>query len=91
MMPLATLSRTAMGLISSLFYLQVFDVSMNGDLTVIPALDIFGRVGRGVAHDEYVPFTIAGNTLIVGGQETTLRGSKLRVDFVKVCSQRIVC
>lgn len=66
-------------------YLQVFDVSMNGDLTVIPALDIFGRVGRGVAHDEYVPFTIAGNTLIVGGQETTLRGSKLRVDFVKVC------
>ncbi|XP_069970344.1 malectin-A [Penaeus vannamei] len=62
---------------------KVFDVSMNGDLTVIPALDIFGRVGRGVAHDEYVPFTIAGNTLIVGGQETTLRGSKLRVDFVK--------
>lgn len=64
--------------------LQVFDVVMNSDVTVIPALDIFGRVGRGVAHDEYVPFTIAGTTLIVGGQESTFRGSKVKVEFVKV-------
>lgn len=58
---------------------------MNGELTVVPALDIFLRVGRGVAHDEYVPFTVAGNTLMVGGQESPLRGSKVKVEFVKVC------
>ncbi|XP_071532094.1 malectin-A [Panulirus ornatus] len=62
---------------------KVFDVVMNGDLTVVPALDIFGRVGRGVAHDEYVPFMVAANTLIAGGQESPLRGNKVRVDFVK--------
>ncbi|KAK8723075.1 hypothetical protein OTU49_011826 [Cherax quadricarinatus] len=56
---------------------------MNNDITVVPALDIFGRVGRGVAHDEYVPFTILSNTLIVGGQESPLRSSKVKVDFVK--------
>lgn len=66
---------------------QVFDVVMNGDLTVVPALDIFSRVGRGVAHDEYVPFMIAANTLIVGGQESILRGNKVRVDFLKVCAK----
>lgn len=57
---------------------------MNGELTVVPALDIFLRVGRGVAHDEYVPFTVSGNTLVVGGQESPLRGSKVKVEFVKV-------
>lgn len=65
--------------------LQVFDVVMNGELTVVPALDIFLRVGRGVAHDEYVPFTVAGNALVVGGQESPLRGNKVKVEFVKVC------
>lgn len=65
--------------------LQVFDVVINGELTVVPALDIFLRVGRGVAHDEYVPFTVAGNTLVVGGQESPLRGNKVKVEFVKVC------
>ncbi|XP_045136987.1 malectin-A-like isoform X1 [Portunus trituberculatus] len=62
---------------------KVFDVVMNGELTVVPALDIFLRVGRGVAHDEYVPFTVAGNTLVVGGQESPLRGNKVKVEFVK--------
>ncbi|KAG7159734.1 malectin-A-like [Homarus americanus] len=62
---------------------KVFDVAMNGDMTVVPALDIFGRVGRGVAHDEYVPFTVASNTLIVGGQESPLRSNRVKVDFVK--------
>ena len=57
---------------------------MNGELTVVPALDIFLRVGRGVAHDEYVPFTVAGNNVVVGGQESALRGNKVKVEFVKV-------
>ena len=38
---------------------KVFDVVLNGDHTIIPELDIFDKVGRGVAHDEYIPFKIS--------------------------------
>ncbi|XP_064109046.1 malectin-A-like [Macrobrachium nipponense] len=62
---------------------KVFDVVLNGEHTVIPALDIFGRVGRGVAYDEYIPFTIVGNTLQAAGQESIVKGSKVKVEFVK--------
>lgn len=37
---------------------KVFDVVLNGDHTIITDLDIFEKVGRAVAHDEYVPFTV---------------------------------
>lgn len=57
---------------------------LNGEVVAVAALDIFGRVGRGVAHDEYIPFTIAGHRLNAGGQETQLRGNKVKVEFVKV-------
>lgn len=57
---------------------------LNGEVVAVAALDIFGRVGRGVAHDEYIPFTIAGHRLTAGGQETQLRGNKVKVEFVKV-------
>ena len=63
---------------------QVFDVVLNGEHSVIPALDIYGRVGRGVAYDEYVPFTIMGNTVVSAGQESAIKGGKVRVEFVKV-------
>lgn len=44
---------------------KVFDVVLNGEHTVIADLDIFGKVDRGVAHDEYVPFEVhQGNYLI---------------------------
>ncbi|KAK3887665.1 hypothetical protein Pcinc_008249 [Petrolisthes cinctipes] len=62
---------------------KVFDVMLNGEVVAVAALDIFGRVGRGVAHDEYIPFAIAGPRLTAGGQETQLRGSKVKVEFVK--------
>ncbi|KAG0713349.1 Malectin [Chionoecetes opilio] len=65
---------------------KVFDVALNGDVTVVPALDIFLRVGRGVAHDEYVPFSVAGSTLVVGGQESALKSTKVKVEFVKNCT-----
>lgn len=39
---------------------KVFDVVLNTEHTVLSDLDIFDKVGRGVAHDEYVPFRISG-------------------------------
>ncbi|KAK7080489.1 hypothetical protein SK128_022970 [Halocaridina rubra] len=62
---------------------KVFDVVLNGEHSAVPALDIYGRVGRGVAYDEYVPFTIAGNSLLFAGQESAIKGGKVRVEFVK--------
>ena len=59
--------------------MKVFDVVLNGDLTVSSDLDIFEKVrsgtvekklitpfqvGRGVAHDEYIEFSIEGNTIL---------------------------
>ena len=38
---------------------KVFDVVLNDDHTVVSDLDIFDKVGRGIAHDEYVPFQIS--------------------------------
>lgn len=38
---------------------KVFDVMLNGEHTIISDLDIYDKVGRGVAHDEYIPFTIS--------------------------------
>lgn len=37
---------------------KVFDVVLNGDHTIVSDLDIFDKVGKGMAYDEYVPFTI---------------------------------
>ena len=44
--------------------MKVFDVVLNGDLTVNSDLDIFEKVGRGVAHDEYVEFSLESNKII---------------------------
>lgn len=38
---------------------KVFDVVINGDHTIVSELDIFDKVGRGVAYDEYVSFKIS--------------------------------
>lgn len=43
---------------------KVFDVVLNGDHTIVADLDIFEKVGRGVAHDEYVPFKISKGELV---------------------------
>lgn len=43
---------------------KVFDVVLNGDHTIVTDLDIFEKVGKGVAHDEYIPFKISkGKTI----------------------------
>lgn len=65
------------------FFSQVFDVTLNRVHTVVSDLDIFAKVGKGVAHDEHIPFTIKGNKLIVNDEESEHDG-KIRVDFIKV-------
>ena len=65
--------------------MKVFDVVLNGDLTIASDLDIFERVGRGVAHDEYVQFEVIDGKILYAGDETEITGGKMRVEFIKVC------
>ncbi|CAG9840165.1 unnamed protein product [Diabrotica balteata] len=62
---------------------KVFDVVLNGDHTIVADLDIFEKVGRGVAHDEYIPFNIIKGRLHVNGEESDIRGGRIRVEFIK--------
>ncbi|KAG8183605.1 hypothetical protein JTE90_025156 [Oedothorax gibbosus] len=62
--------------------MKVFDVTLNAVHSVVSDLDIFAKVGKGVAHDEYVPFTVQGNKLIVNDEESEHDG-KIRVEFIK--------
>lgn len=61
---------------------KVFDVVLNGQHTVVADLDIHARVGRGVAHDEYIAFSIKGNKLRINDEESTHDG-KIKVEFIK--------
>lgn len=63
--------------------MKVFDVVLNGDHTIVADLDIFDQVGRGVAHDEYVPFSVVNGKLIYNEEESDIRGGKIRVEFIK--------
>ncbi|KAL4223841.1 hypothetical protein ACF0H5_017306 [Mactra antiquata] len=62
---------------------KVFDVMLNGAHTIIHELDIFAKVGRGVAHDEIVPFQIRNGKLKVNGETSEVSGTKIPVEFVK--------
>ncbi|CAG0884549.1 unnamed protein product [Darwinula stevensoni] len=66
---------------------KVFDVVLNHEHTVISNLDIFDEVGRGVAHDDVVHFTVrkGGTVLQWDEEESNLdeNGKSVRVDFVK--------
>lgn len=57
---------------------------LNGDHTVVTDLDIFERVGRGIAHDEYVPFKVQAGKLIYNDEESDILAGKIRVEFIKV-------
>lgn len=63
--------------------MKVFDVVLNGDLTVSSDLDIYEKVGRGVAHDEYVEFSIQNNKILYQGEESEIRAGQIRVEFIK--------
>ena len=68
---------------------QVFDVVLNGDLTIASDLDVFERVGRGVAHDEYIEFEVKSGKILFEGDETEITRGKMRVEFIKVCTRSI--
>lgn len=38
---------------------KVFDIVLNGEHIIVSDLDIFDKVGRGFAHDEYIPFKVS--------------------------------
>ena len=47
---------------------------------------IIQQVGFGTAHDEYVPFKIQDNSLLIGDYKLAFDGN-LHVEFVKVCAK----
>ena len=49
----------------------------------VKQLDIYDKVGKGIAHDEYIPFTINKGQILVETQLTRFPGN-LHVEFVKV-------
>ena len=63
---------------------KVFDVRI-GDVEVISDLDIFAKVGKAAAYDEYVEFTVNKGLLYIDGQQVRkgLSAGKLTIDFVK--------
>lgn len=62
---------------------KVFDVALNGEHTIVHELDIFSKVGRGVAHDEIIPFSIRSGKLKVNGETSTIIDNKISLDFIK--------
>jgi len=62
---------------------KVFDIVLNGDHSILSDLDIFGTVGKGVAHDEYIFFSVSRNRLYYKEEESEIRGGKVRIEFIK--------
>ena len=65
-------------------YFQVFNVILNGAHTVVEELDIFGKVGHGVAHDEIIPFTVKNGRLRYNGESSPIENNKVSIKFAKV-------
>jgi len=61
--------------------MKVFDVALN-DIVVVKDLDIYAIVGRGVAHDEKVPFQVRQKKIVIDGKSYPFN-AEIRVDFVK--------
>nr|CAG4646345.1 EOG090X081J [Macrothrix elegans] len=63
--------------------MKVFDVTLNGAHTIISYLDIFDKVGKAVAHDEYIPFKVSKGKLYVNDEESDVQGKRIKVEFIK--------
>ena len=44
---------------------------------------MFERVGRGVAHDEYIDFEVKDGKILYEGDESEISAGKIRVEFIK--------
>lgn len=62
---------------------KVFDIVLNGDHQIVSDLDIYAQVGKGIAHDEYIYFSVSRNRLYYKEEESEIRGGKVRVEFIK--------
>lgn len=62
---------------------KVFDVVLNSAHTIVEKLDIFKTVGKGVAHDEIIYFSISRGMLVHENDESRIRNNKVRLEFVK--------
>eukprot|EP00106_Octopus_bimaculoides_P015587 XP_014783029.1 PREDICTED: malectin-B-like [Octopus bimaculoides] len=60
----------------------IFDVVLNGEHTIVDELDIFAKVGRGVAHDEMLTFSVKNGKVRVNGETSQIDG-KITVEFIK--------
>lgn len=49
--------------------------------------DIFERVGRGTAYDEYIEFEVKDGKIHYEGDESEITGGKIRVEFIKVMTK----
>ena len=67
----------------TLTHMQVFDIVLNKQHTAIKGLDIFAKVGRAVAHDEIIPFSVQGDQFFVGKESSDFDGT-VAVEFSKV-------
>ena len=63
--------------------MQVFNVQLNYEHTIVDRLDIFAAAGFGIAHDEIVPFTVRKGELHVNKESSSFDGT-LHIEFVKV-------
>lgn len=62
---------------------KVFDVVLNSAHTIVKKLDIFKLVGKGVAHDEVIYFTVSRGILRYERDESRVRNGHVRLEFVK--------
>lgn len=58
---------------------------LNGHTIVIKDLDIFAKVGKATAHEEYVEFEVRNNQLYTNDESFVFNGI-LSVEFLKVFS-----
>ncbi|XP_055298716.1 malectin-A [Sitodiplosis mosellana] len=63
---------------------KVFDVVLNSAHTIVKKLDIFKQVGKGVAHDEVIYFTVLRGMLRYERGESRVRNGQARLEFVKM-------
>ncbi|XP_067933534.1 malectin-like [Watersipora subatra] len=62
---------------------KVFNVQLNDVHDVVKNLDIFGKVGRAVAHDEIIPFQVKNKKLIVNGRKSDIEDNSVSLTLLK--------